>query len=86
MMGTKSEGPMRGWAGAAPRNGHYGHGHGTFRRAMATNGFGHRTFLHYILFTQTFIIAVFCVNMKTSDKQCTTSYTDSLAAHYHQSQ
>jgi len=37
---------------------------------MATNGFGSSTFLHYVLFTQTFIIiAVFVRLMKSSSDE-----------------
>jgi len=32
------------WQERHHRNGHYGHGHSTFRRAMVTNDFGHSTF------------------------------------------
>ena len=56
MMGSKSEGPRWRWAGAVPRIGHCGHGHIALLRvvgAIATSGFGHSTFLHYILLTQT---------------------------------
>ena len=52
--GKRSGGAGLGRSARCHGNGHYGHRHRTFRGAMTTDG----TFLHYILFTQTFIVAV----------------------------
>ena len=47
------------WRGRCHSYGHYDHH--TLRRSVATNGFGHRIFLHYMLFAETSVFTV-CVS------------------------